>query len=68
MEKEEEAMLARDNLKIKTLAKYKTMRMGDVQMYQDIENNMMDLAACKGVAYEDESMEEYERAIESDLE
>ena len=61
-------MLARDNLKIKTLAKFKSMRQGDIQMYCDIENNMMDLAACKGIAYEDESMEEYERAIESDLE
>ena len=30
LEKEEEAMLARDNLKIKTLAKFKAMKQGDI--------------------------------------
>ena len=35
---EEEQMLARDNLKIKTIAKYKTIMAGDINMYTDIEN------------------------------
>lgn len=35
---ETEQMLARDNLKIKTLAKYKTIEAGEIHMYQDIEN------------------------------
>ena len=61
-------MLARDNLKIKTIAKYKTIREGDMHLYQDIENQMVDLAMCKAKAFEDSSIEEYERAIESDLE
>ena len=60
-------MLARDNLRIKTLAKYKSLRDGDIQMYQDIENQMVDLAMCKGKAFDDSSMEEKEREIESDL-
>jgi len=31
-------MLARDNLTVKALAKYKTLREGDIFMYNDIEN------------------------------
>ena len=61
-------MIERDNLKIKSIAKYKTIKDGDMQMYQDIENAMIDLATCKGVAFSDSSMEEVEREIESDLE
>ena len=60
-------MLARDNLKIKTLAKFKSLKIPDVQMYTDIENNLIDLATIKGAAFSDSSMEERERSIESDL-
>lgn len=64
---EEEAMLARDNLKIKTMAKYKSIKAGELHLYQEIENQLVDLALCKGKAFEDSSMEEKERAIESEL-
>ena len=64
----ENAMVARDNLKIKSLARYKTIMQGDVQMYQEIENRLIDLATIKGRAFDDSSMEEYERGVESDLE
>ena len=32
-------------------------------MYTDIENRVLDLAACKGLAFEDSSMEEDEREL-----
>ena len=63
-----EALLARDNLRIKTIAQYKSIKAGDISMYTDIENRMIDIATCKGKALEDSSIEEYERAIESDME
>ena len=65
---EEEELVARDNLKIKTLAKYKTLKDGDIKMYQDIENKMIDLAICKGKCFDDSSMEEMEHEVESDFE
>lgn len=58
----------RDNLRIKTIAKWKTLRDGDINMYTEIENNLLDLASIKGKAFSDSSMEEKERSIESDLE
>lgn len=68
MPTEEEAMLARDNLKLKSIARYKTIMDGDLQCFQDIENQLIDMAMVKRKAFDDSSMEEYERAIESDLE
>ena len=56
-------MLARDNLRIKTMAKYKSIKAGEVFLYQEIENQLVDLALRKGKAFEDSSMEEKERAI-----
>ena len=61
-------MLERDNLRIKSLAKYKTLLAGDINMYMDIENKLVDMAVIKGKAFEDSSMEEYEREIESEIE
>ena len=63
-----EAMLARDNLKIKMMAKYKSIKTGAMQDFLDIENEVTDLAFNKGKAYSDSSMEEMERAIESEFE
>ena len=61
-------MLARDDLRIRTMAQYKAVKAGDAQMFQDIENQMIDLALCKGLAFEDSSIEEFERGVDSDLE
>ena len=63
----DEQMLARDNLRIKSIAKYKTLREGDMHMFSDIENNLIDLATIKGKAFSDSSIEEKERSVESDL-
>ena len=38
MEMAAAGVLDRDNLKIKTLAKYKAIRSGDIVLYQEIEN------------------------------
>ena len=54
-------------LKYKTLAKYKALKQGEMQMYTDIENNLVELALCKGLACDDTSVEESERAIEEQL-
>ena len=50
------------------MAKYKTLRDGDIHMYNAIEDRLVDLATCKGKAFSDSSIEEYERGIESELE
>ena len=60
-------MLVRDNLKTRTMAQYKAIQDGQIQLYQDIENQLVDLAFCKGKAFSDSSMEEKERSIESSL-
>ena len=62
------AMIERDNLKIKTLAKYKTLKTNQMQAFLNIEKDEMDLAYCKGKAFSDSSMEEKEREIESEHE
>ena len=53
----------RDNLRYKAMAKYKTLRDGEIQMFSDIENELVDLAAVKGIAFENSSIEESEREI-----
>ena len=50
----------RENLKHRTMAKYKAILDGEIQMYTDIENRMINLAQCKGIAGEDSSLEEFE--------
>ena len=65
---EAEKMIARDNLKIKTMAKYKAIKIKHMQAFLDIEQEIPDLAYCKGKAFSDSSVEEMERAIESNLE
>ena len=50
------------------MAKYKAVLGGEIQMYTDIENELMDLAACKGKAFEDSSIEESEREIDDAIE
>ena len=42
------------------MAKYKAILDGEIQMYTDIENRMISLAQCKGIAGEDSSLEEFE--------
>lgn len=37
----------RDNLKIKSIAKYHALKTGDIYMYSEIENQMLDMAALK---------------------
>ena len=61
------AMLERDNLRIRTITKYKTIKENKHNNFLDIENELTDLAYCKGKAFSDSSMEEMERAIESEL-
>ena len=50
------------------MAKYKVLLDGETQMYTDIENRMLDLALCKGIACDDTSLENSERDIEEMLE
>ena len=57
----------RENLKFKSMAKYRALMDGEVHMYTDIENGMLDLALCKGLACDDTSVEESEREIEERL-
>ena len=64
---DQHALLARENLRIKSIAKYKSLQDGDMQMLQDIENQMIDLASLKRQAFDDSSIEENEREIESEL-
>ena len=45
------------------MAKYKTLLDGEIQMFSDIENELVDLAAVKGIAFENSSIEESEREI-----
>ena len=48
---------ARNNLKFKSMAKYKALADGEIQMYTDIENQLVDLAICKGIACDDSDIE-----------
>lgn len=63
-----EALVERNDLKVKSMAKYKELKKGNFDKAVKIEQNLVDLAACKGTAFSDSSMEEHERAVESDLE
>lgn len=65
---EEEELVARDNLRIKTMAQFKSLCDGDLMMFTDIENKLIDMATIKGKCFEDSSMEEDEREVDSDLE
>ena len=60
-------LLARGSLKCKNIAMYKCLRDGDLDMYDEIENQMLDLATVKGKAFEDSSVEEMEREVISEL-
>ena len=56
-----------NHLKIKSIAKYKSLKSSDLKQYDDIQNGLLDLPAIKGKAFEDSSMEEMEREVISDL-
>lgn len=56
-----------NDLKIKSMAKYKCVKYGDLTMYKEINEEKVDMAAIKGRAFDDSSMEEVEREIISDL-
>ena len=60
-------LLQRDDLKIKSIAKYNCTMKGDWVTYDDIENEMLDMAYIKRAAFDDSSIEEMEREIISDL-
>ena len=58
----------RENLKHRTMAKYKAVLDGEIQMYTDIENRMINLAQCKGIAAgDDSSLEEFEEELQEQL-
>ena len=57
----------RDDLKFRTMAKYKAVRDGDILMFDEIDQRVVDLAACKGKALDDSEFEEEEREIEEML-
>ena len=63
---ETQRLLAKNDLKIKTMAKFKSLMSGELDEYQKIQEDRVDLAYCKGKAFEDSSMEERERSIESE--
>lgn len=60
-------LLARGNLKCKNIAKYKCLKDGDLETYDEIENQMLDMASIKGRALSNSSIEEMEREIISEL-
>ena len=47
------------------MAKYKAILDGEIQMYTDIENRMISLAECKGIACEDTSLEDFEEELQA---
>ena len=49
------------------MAKYKVLQDGEMQMYTDIENELMELAIIKGIACDDSDVENSEREIEAEL-
>lgn len=55
------SLLAQDNLRLQTLAKYKAMRDGDTVQYERIDNNLCTIATQKRLALSDSSLELYER-------
>ena len=57
----------RDDLKFRTMAKYKAVRDGDILMFDEIDRKVYDLAAVKGKALEDSEFEEEEREIDEML-
>lgn len=56
-----------NDLKMKSMAKYKCIKDGDLVMYKELEDELVDMPAVKGRAFDDSSMEEMEREIISDL-
>ena len=57
----------RDDLKFRSMAKYKAVRDGDILMFDEIDRKVYDLAAVKGKALEDSEFEEEEREIDEML-
>ena len=49
------------------MARYKTLLDGEIQMYTDIENDLMEIAEIKGIACDDSEIEMEEREIEAGL-
>ena len=43
----------RENLRFRSIAKYRAIQDGEMQMYSDIENRMLTLAQMKGIACQD---------------
>jgi hypothetical protein len=53
----------REDLKIRTIAKFKAMRDSDLHLYDDLDSGKIDLAHVKGLAFEDSEFEEEERIL-----
>lgn len=51
----------RDDLKFRSIAAYKAIKVGDVELFKDIKGKKVDLAQCKGYGLSDSSIEESDR-------
>jgi len=60
-EKKQTIIPTRDNLKFKTLAKYRALKDGDVIQYENIDDLYIEnKTAVKGIAFKSDSMEKFE--------
>ena len=67
-QKDVNALLSkRDDLKIKAMAKYRCVQDGDIHMFSEIENQMLDMATIKGKAFDDSELMEEEFEILDEL-
>lgn len=58
--------LERDNLRFKALAQYRVISDGDVLRYEMIEDNLLAKALVKGLATQEQSIEDFEACKEKD--
>lgn len=62
----ENFLLARDNLRFKSLAQYRAINDGDVMRYELIENNALTQAAVRGLATRHPSIEDFQAHKDND--
>ena len=65
---DDEVDKAKTSLKFKNMAQYRALKEGETQVYVDIDNDLLDLAYTKGMACNNERVEEEERGVMKEIE
>ena len=55
------------DVRVKQIAKYKSLKEGNLTLHDELDGELLDMAEIKRLAFEDSSIEEMEREVISDL-